>query len=57
MVNDKYMIVNSLDKEIINKRKYDFDIVHVKNIKEFSSDNVERIVKDDLKKIIKDNIL
>jgi len=56
-IDDKYMIVNSLDKELVNKRKYDSNITHTENMKEYSSDKVEKINKDELKEIINKNLL
>jgi UDP-N-acetylglucosamine 4,6-dehydratase/UDP-glucose 4-epimerase len=56
-MDDKYIIVNTLDNEIIKKRKYNSNISHAGNMHVYSSDRVEKINKEELKKIIKDNLL
>lgn len=56
-IEDKYMIANTLDKEIVKKRNYTSDMVHAEDMKEYSSDQVEKINKDELKKIIQGNLL
>ena len=56
-IDEKYMIVNTLDKEILNKRKYNSNITQPKNMNEYSSDKVDKIKKEELKKIINENLL
>ncbi len=56
-IDDKYIIVNTLDSEIINKRKYSTKISNTENMQLYSSDKAERINKEELKKIIKENLL
>jgi UDP-N-acetylglucosamine 4,6-dehydratase/5-epimerase len=56
-MDDKYIIVNTLDNEIIKKREYSSTISYTKNMQIYSSDKVEKINKDELKKIIKGNLL
>jgi UDP-N-acetylglucosamine 4,6-dehydratase/5-epimerase len=56
-IDEKYMIVNALDKKILEKRNYDSKIIRDENMKEYSSDKVEKISKNELKEIIDKNLL
>jgi len=56
-IDNKYIIINTLDNEIIKKRKYNSNISRAVNMQIYSSDKVEKINKEELKKNIKDNLL
>ena len=56
-IDNKYIIINTLDNEIIKKRKYNSNISRATNMQIYSSDKVEKINKEELKKNIKDNLL